>query len=119
MHEVLLDGAIFKQSKWSKLMIGFLEDPTKTLFFIKIYPRRAEISSSSLLNPKNLMNSPSVKKLVDILAVKAAEITSKINFLKKRSTDLVIFSTKTRHNFTVVQATSIKEGFKIKYNSYI
>ncbi len=32
---------------------------------------------------------------------------------------LVIFATKTRHNFAVVLATSIKGGFKIKYNSYI
>jgi hypothetical protein len=29
------------------------------------------------------------------------------------------FSTKTRHNFAVVLATSIKGGFKIKYNCYI
>jgi hypothetical protein len=32
---------------------------------------------------------------------------------------LLIFSTKTRHIFAVVQATSIKVGFKIKYNCYI
>jgi hypothetical protein len=32
---------------------------------------------------------------------------------------LVIFSTKTRHNFAVKLATSIKGGFKIKYNCYI
>ena len=32
---------------------------------------------------------------------------------------LVIFSTKMRHNFAVVQATSIKVGFKMKYNCYI
>ncbi len=32
---------------------------------------------------------------------------------------LAIFSTKTRYNFAVVLATSIKEGFKIKYNCYI
>jgi hypothetical protein len=32
---------------------------------------------------------------------------------------LVIFSTKTRHNFAVVIGTSIKVGFKIKYNYYI
>jgi hypothetical protein len=32
---------------------------------------------------------------------------------------LAIFSTKTRHNFAVVLATSIKGGFKIKYNWYI
>jgi hypothetical protein len=32
---------------------------------------------------------------------------------------LAIFSTKTRHNFAVVLATSIKVGFKIKYNCYI
>ncbi len=32
---------------------------------------------------------------------------------------LVIFSTKTRHNFAVVLATSIKVGFKMKYNCYI
>ncbi len=33
------------------------------------------------------MNEPSVKKFVDILAVKAVEIAPKIDFLKKRSTD--------------------------------
>jgi hypothetical protein len=32
---------------------------------------------------------------------------------------LAIFSTKTRHNFAVVLATSIKVGFKMKYNCYI
>jgi hypothetical protein len=32
---------------------------------------------------------------------------------------LVIFSTKTRHIFAVMLATSIKVGFKVKYNSYI
>jgi hypothetical protein len=32
---------------------------------------------------------------------------------------LVIFSTKTRHNFAVKLATSIKVGFKVKYNCYI
>jgi hypothetical protein len=32
---------------------------------------------------------------------------------------LAIFPTKTRHNFAVVLATSIKVGFKVKYNSYI
>jgi hypothetical protein len=32
---------------------------------------------------------------------------------------LTIFPTKTRHNFAVVLATSIKVGFKIKYNCYI
>ncbi len=32
---------------------------------------------------------------------------------------LAIFSTKTQHIFAVVLATSIKWGFKIKYNSYI
>jgi hypothetical protein len=32
---------------------------------------------------------------------------------------LVIFLTKTRHNFAVVLATSIKVGFKVKYNCYI
>jgi hypothetical protein len=31
---------------------------------------------------------------------------------------LVIFSAKTRYNFAVVLATSIKGGFKIKYNCY-
>jgi hypothetical protein len=53
---------------------------------------------------------------------------SKINLLrysngnpKKRENlpFLIIFSTKTRHNFAVVLATSIKVGFKVKYNSYI
>ncbi len=34
------------------------------------------------LNPKNFKNSPSVSKLVDNLAVKAAEIASEIDFLK-------------------------------------
>ncbi len=32
---------------------------------------------------------------------------------------LAIFSTKLRHYFAVVLATSIKVGFKVKYNSYI
>jgi hypothetical protein len=32
---------------------------------------------------------------------------------------LAIFSTKMRHIFAVVLATSIKGGFKVKYNSYI
>jgi hypothetical protein len=32
---------------------------------------------------------------------------------------LAIFPTKTWHNFAVVQATSIKVGFKVIYNSYI
>jgi hypothetical protein len=32
---------------------------------------------------------------------------------------LAIFSTEMRHIFAVVQATSIKGGFKVKYNSYI
>jgi hypothetical protein len=32
---------------------------------------------------------------------------------------LVIFPTKTRHNFVVMLATSIKVEFKVKYNCYI
>jgi hypothetical protein len=32
---------------------------------------------------------------------------------------LAIFSTKTRYNFAVVLATSIKVGLKMKYNCYI
>jgi hypothetical protein len=32
---------------------------------------------------------------------------------------LVIFPTKTRHNFVVVLATSTKGGFKVKYDNYI